>query len=452
MTQLLLSFCYSKPVGHALALFDCESEAFEWIDLSEVPLPVYGATGLCRVGGTYYAALQVRAPGTLGTLLAQFDDTGRLLRTASLAQVHDAHSLLWWHGELLLVSSGTNQVFAIDWAPGSTPRMRVFFEREPGADTLHMNSLQAFDGHVYLSMFGSKPSASWREASDGQVLDLSAGGKVVLRGLQHPHSLFVDGGGLFCMNSRTSAVVHVAGTAPGHDTPLSGYVRGALSHGSQLFVGTSMQRKQSKSRGVSEASDKVSTGTGCGLHVLDSVRGVARWHDLSPFGAELYDVLAWHGRPVTGTRADAMVRRLHAVNSEFAELIGATYRMRQQHGLVAQMLRQFLDAGFDLSPAQALLEQLSSDAFALPEWCYLRARQLLASRADPAAAVPLLQRALDGGYDAFAVLHQLIRAHALLDDPTAAAACAQRALASAPRDGAAAALAELARLAQVAHA
>jgi hypothetical protein len=452
MTKLLLSFCYSKPVGHALALFDCETEAFEWIDVSGVPLPVYGATGLCRVGDTYYAALQVRAPGTLGTVLAQFADDGRLLRSAPLARVHDAHSLLWWDGELLLVSSGTNQVFAIDWTPNDVPRTRVFFEREQGADTLHMNSLQAFEGRVYLSMFGCKPSTSWRDAIDGQVLDLTAGGTVVRRGLQHPHSLFVEDGGLFCVNSRAAALVHIAGAPPARETPLSGYVRGALADGGQLFVGTSMRRKQSKSRGVPETSTELSseaTGSGCGLHVFGCAQRVARWHDLSPFGAELYDLLAWHGRPVTGARTDAMVRRLLAVNSEFSELINATYRMRHQHALVAQMLRQLLDAGFDLRPAQALLEQLSGDTFALPEWCYLLARQLLASHADPRAVLPLLQRALDGGYNAFDVLHQLSRAYVLSGDPAAAASSAQRALKSAPHGTAPDVLTELTQLAEM---
>ncbi|MGQ7932868.1 DUF4915 domain-containing protein [Paraburkholderia sp. D1E] len=450
MTPLLLSFCYAKPVGHALALFDCDTNAFEWIDLSDVPLPVYGATGVCRVGDVYYAALQVRAPGTLGTLLAQFDGAGRLQRTAALAQVQDAHSLLWWNGELLLVSSGTNQVFAIDWAPDSEPRTRVFFERDPGADTLHMNSLQAFDGRVYLSMFGCKPSASGQEAADGQVLDLNAGGAVVRRGLQHPHSLFVDGMSLCCVNSRTSTLIHVAGPTPPREISLHGYVRGARVEGERLFVGTSMLRTGSKSRGTTEVVDNASAvrnGGGCGLQEVEMASGVQRWHDLSAFGAELYDVLPWAGRAVEGTRGEAMVRRLHAVNSEFNSVMNALYRLRQQYASIERMLHETIDTGQDIGPAQRLLERLYADQPDLPEWNLLKGRLLLASGAEPLAALSYFSKAIEANYRCFDAHCQMSRAYALADDAFSAAQHAQSALKLAPATTGAHVLAQLARAA-----
>jgi len=452
MTQLLLSFCYAKPSGHVLARMDVDADTFEWIDLGDVAAQVVGATGLCRVDASYYAALQIRVPGTVGTLLAEIDLAARVRRVARLAPVLDAHSLLAWGDELLVVSSGTNQVFAVHWPRDGALRTRVFFELEPGADTLHMNSLQTFGGRVYLSMFGCKPGASWRDACDGQILDLTDDGRLVRRGLRHPHSLFVDRGTLLCVTSRDGSLVHVAGALRGADRPLDGYVRGALAHDGRLFVGTSMARTQSKSRGVAlPAAPGASSqaGTGCGMHVIEAAGRPSRWIDLSAFGAELYDVLPWYGDAVSGTRADAMVSRLRAVNAEFGALIGTVYRMRTHHGAVAGMLRAMLDAGGDLDFARATLERLANDAPALPEWSYLYGRLLLAGENDAnrRAALPFLMSALEGGYDGFDVLSRLAQIYDALGDRLNAAAHAHRALAAAPAQAGAHALDALRSLA-----
>lgn len=448
MTPLLLSFCYAKPSGYVLARMDPKSRAFAWVDMSDVPWPVVGATGLCRSGGRCYAALQIRVPGTVGTVLAELDAAARVRRFARLPEVFDAHSLIAWQDELLIVSSGTNQVFAVEWPDDGVPRVRCFFEREPGADTLHMNALQVFNGSVYLSMFGCKPGASWRDACDGQVLDLGAGGAIVRRGLRHPHSLFVDRGTLLCLSSRDGSLIHIAGAPRGADKPLDGYVRGALAAGGRLYVGCSMARTHSKSRGVREAHASASPGSGCGLHVIDMGTGAAQWHDLSAFGAELYDVLEWTGAPLQGAPIDAMKQRLQAVNAQFGELIGAMYRMRTQHGLVAGMLRGLLDGGTDLRAAGAVLEQLANDPPALPEWSYLHARLLLAGEGDPRAALPYLMSALDGGYDSFDVLRHLARVYDAVQAHPDAARHARKALAIAPGAAPHEAIDELRRIAE----
>jgi hypothetical protein len=175
-------------------------------------------------------------------------------------------------------------------------------------------------------------------------------------------------------------------------------------------------------------------GAGCGLYVIEAGGRQARWIDLSPFGAELYDIAVWNGDVVRGARSDAMVSRLRAVNAEFGELIGAVYRMRTHHGAVAAMLREMLDAGHDLALARTTLERLANDAPALPEWSYLHARLMLAGGGDAnrRAALPYLMSALAGGYDGFDVLCRLAQIYAALDDHLNAAEHARRALACAP--------------------
>jgi hypothetical protein len=390
MSQLLVSFCYTRPLGHAIARIDTCSDAFEWIDLSSVPAPVYGATGLARVGARYYAALQVKFGEAFGTQLIELDEHARVLRTAPLTHIRDAHSMIAWNGELLVVGTGTNQVFALAWPDGEAPASRVFYEQEPGADTLHMNSLQAFDGRVYLSMFGKRSGDEWYRADDGQVLDLNAGGAIVARGLRHPHALFVVDDTLMCLESRGGAAIPVSGRPLAPFARLPGYLRGACVADGALFIGASMARGHSKSRGVANAraalapqpdapnetrhAPPLTTAAiahdGCGLHVIDmpddarsavashdapAPGDTRRWIDLSPFGPELYDVLAWHGAPVRGSRADAMEQRLRAVNNEFTDLAGVWGRLLLQRLKMREIVREIDAARCDLPAVQRIV-------------------------------------------------------------------------------------------------
>ena len=394
MSELLVSFCYTRPLGYAIARIGAGGDTFEWVDLSSVPVPVYGATGLVRAGDRYYGVLQVRFGETFGTQLVEFDGHARVLRSAPLPGILDAHSLVACNDRLLVVSTGTNQVFELAWPDGAAaPVSRVFYEQDPGADTLHMNSLQTFDGRVYLSMFGARQGDAWHQANDGQVLDLDAGGAVVARGLRHPHALFIAGDTLMCVESRGGSLVHVAGpqrAAPAH---LPGYLRGACTSGGTLYIGASMTRRRSKSLGSAYAraplpqtadvrregaaiSSAAIAGDGCGLHVIADPTGdpdalaaagpatrgatTSRWIDLSPFGPELYDVIAWHGAPVTGSRTFAMEQRLRAVNGEFTDLAGVWSRLLQQRAQMRDLVRE-LDAARRDEPSARRLAALARE-------------------------------------------------------------------------------------------
>ncbi|RDU96742.1 DUF4915 domain-containing protein [Trinickia dinghuensis] len=388
MPRLLVSFCYTRPLGHAIARLDTENGAFEWVDVSSVPAPVYGAAGLVRVDMRYYAALQVKFGEALGTYLVELDEQARVTRAAPLPHIYDAHSMIAHGDELLLVGSGTNQVFALSWPDGGPPASRVYYEQAPGIDTLHMNSLQVFDGRVYLSMFGPRPDAEWHHADEGQILDLNAGGAVVARGLRHPHSLTVVGDTLMCLDSRSGTMIHVAGDPRSSFARLPGYLRGACAVDGRLYVGASVTRKRSKSRGTANAPpvsvpspdapamQRVAAPTapgmlasdGCGLHVIDAAAtastGVSMkhavlddacdWIDLSPFAPELYDVIPWYGAPVHGSRPAAMEQRLRAVNDEFTDLVGAWRRMLLQRLHMRELVREIDAARSDLPAVQRI--------------------------------------------------------------------------------------------------
>jgi hypothetical protein len=395
VAQLLLSFCFTSPAGYVLGRLELETQHFEWVDLSAIgDAAVYGATGICRAARGFYVLLQIEH----GSILVELDAAYRLRRAARLPGVIDPHSMVSWQDRLLAVSTGTNQVFAIDWPLDRDPVVTVFFEQEPGADTLHMNSLQVFEDQVYLSMFGHKEAlgASWRTATNGKVLNLTDGGTLVVDGLHHPHGLCVDRGELLCLVSMRGEVVRVKGGYGDERIALGGYVRGAASDADHLYVGVSIPRARSKSRGTQEAADPAIAriGEGCGLHVFDKRTRQVEWLDLSPFGSELYDVAVLDdAEPVRRTRMQAMQQRLQAVNAESNALFHLWGQLRSEHTQLVEMIEQAIDVERNYALAKRVLEQLLVDTPDCLEWHYQYGRCLRASGAQRHVYEPYLDTA-----------------------------------------------------------
>ncbi|WP_206956678.1 tetratricopeptide repeat protein [Trinickia acidisoli] len=357
MSQLLISFCFTSPPGHALAKLDVDSERLEWIDLAHPDFLIDGAMGISRYRDGYVVVFHATRDARPVNCIGEFDGMLSLKRLAPLPSVHDGHSVIEHDGALLVVSSGTNQVIRVDWPDGAAPRERVFFEIDPGDDTLHMNSLQTFDGKLFLSMFGNRGSSSWRDAANGRVVRLDDG-VTVAEGLHHPHGLFVDDGSLLCLASATGDIRRVGGAARGASAKLEGYLRGIASDARFVYVGTSRLRNRSKSTGKKQGVPLVETGVGCGLHLVDKAAGTSRWLDLSPFASEIYDVFPLpEGTPIEGTREAAMLSRLRALNAHTPILmVQATQAEQYFHefnGVIGELI-----AERDFDTAATLLERL----------------------------------------------------------------------------------------------
>jgi len=335
VTQLLISFCFTSPPGYALAKFDTDSEALEWVKLDQPGLPVYGGMGICPRGDGYIVIFHAVREMHSISCIGELDHDLRLCRMAELKLVSDGHSVIEHDGALLVVSSGTNQVIRVDWPAGGEPEERVYFELEPGFDTLHMNSLRQHQGKLYLSMFGPRTNGSWRNATQGQVICLDDRAASA-QGIHHPHGLFAIGDELLCVGSMSGSVRHVAGPARAAFPKLDGYLRGVACDAHNMYVGTSRIRDRSKSSGDKVSpSSAMPRGIGCGLHILERETLQPRWLDLSPFAAEIYDIhVLPPGTQVKGTRRDAMASRLHALNGFTPRLL----ELAQQGGRHAKEL------------------------------------------------------------------------------------------------------------------
>jgi len=168
--------------------------------------------------------------------------------------VDDIHDVLWYGGDLYVVSTSRNEI--LRFAADGRLQERLQFPGE--GDAWHLNCLSRWNGSLVASAFGEFSShrgyvGQTREA--GFVFDVRSGEKLWC-GLSQPHSPLQDGETLYVCDSENRRVLWRRGHEEGM-LEFDSYTRGLAIHGAYLFVGLSQSR------------NAVSTGQGGKVAVID---------------------------------------------------------------------------------------------------------------------------------------------------------------------------------------
>ena len=294
---VLVSLCNGGvPV---LGLVDPDTLAFERIDLLG-HLPALGVTGLAAQGDRVYAVLHnLRDPLTwLGTsqgaLMVLDRATLRLISQYPM-RGHDVHSVAVLDDTVYAVSTGTDEVIALDMDGDEVRSERVFWRPDNGLDRNdhhHLNAIAVHEGDLLVCGFGRKADGDrWSAARDGFIYNITREREVV-RGIYQPHSVISMGGGLgYCESPLLAARLPDGRSA----IDLPGYCRGLCAIGDKLYIATSQGRRRSKSTG--EINNPSATGIPSGSTGVFRLNSqdltVEAGIDLGLNAPEIYDLMAW---------------------------------------------------------------------------------------------------------------------------------------------------------------
>jgi hypothetical protein len=232
---LAVSGLGDKDSGGGLFLFDGEVERIDWLS----------TTGLHAADGLFFRLLW-------GPDLLVYDERG-VVRYLRLDELVDPHDLALDGGEIVVVSTGRNEIlrYALSgelverWTPGGD------------GDAWHLNSLLRADGKLFCSGFGKfAVDRAWAEpgARDGAGVVVEVGsGETVLSGLTAPHNpCKLDDAWLVC-NSGTQDVLELdtEGTMQ-RRAGLGGWTRGLALVGESLVVGVSAHRQSKATSATAE--------------------------------------------------------------------------------------------------------------------------------------------------------------------------------------------------------
>jgi hypothetical protein len=301
---LLVSFCNLQSVtSPALCVYDPGSDELLGIRLPDRMPKWLGIAGLACCDRYVYAATQamITAGGTEGggsSLLIFEKRTFRMLAVYDFKAVRDVHSMCWHQERLLVVSTGTDEVIELRLHGTDVVAEAVYWRPDadqPRCDTHHLNGIACSPDGVFICGFGRRNGSSWSSATSGFIINATEQ-RIVLTGLEQPHSVTVANSTLVFCESRQMAV-RVAAT-DGQRRVLPGYTRGLCYSGSLLFAATSVGRATLRSTGdiVENPADLGEKAGRCTISCLDpETLSIVRTTECAAIGEEIYDLLAIDG-------------------------------------------------------------------------------------------------------------------------------------------------------------
>ena len=263
---------------------------------------VSGIAGLVCCDRHVYAATQASAGGAedggRSSLLIFEKSTFRLRTVYDFKAARDVHSMCWRNERLLVVSAGTDEVIEVRLhgtdVVAETEYWRPVAD-QPRCDTHHLNGIACSPEGVFVSGFGRRNGSSWSSATSGFIINATER-RIVLNGLEQPHSVAMANSSLVFCESRQMAV-RVAESG-GQRRVLPGYTRGLCASGSFLFAATSVGRGTSRSTGeiVENPADLGGAIGRCTISCLDlETLSIVRTTECAAKGEEIYDLLAIDG-------------------------------------------------------------------------------------------------------------------------------------------------------------
>jgi hypothetical protein len=356
-SHLLISFCGGvTPRAARLGLIDLHSGEFRIVRLPDYIPEGEGFTGLTSDDYFIYAMLPCYAAIRGGSarrrseLLVLDRRDLSVVFFGKLSSVVEAHAVLPTDGSLLIVSSGTDQVFEVKFHNRQPAAEHCIWQADQESvrvDRHHLSGIGRWNGDLLVCGFGLRHQDEldplWNSARRGFLRNLTTGEDLEDQ-LHHPHTVLSAGNDLILCESLSEVVRAVNDERV---CKLEGYPRGLCAVGNHVYAATSIRRRASRSTGQIVPLEAAGNPLGlCAVYQLDRTTFETQqvW-DLSLYGDEIFDLV-----PIVAEES-------WPVLSDVQQREAAIVHLNQRLGFELRLTRHAQSAAADLAVVESELRQ-----------------------------------------------------------------------------------------------
>jgi hypothetical protein len=338
----MISFCNIFPSGLALGIFDFDTAAFRWVDLSSVDTKekIQGVTGLCFYKNRSTRYCFTTQYENCRSSLVMLDRDFNLDKIHRLSETREAHSLVPFEDGLLIANTGGNGINRIQLGGDDANFLcesKYWQYSDEQTDKVHVNSVVVFNNEVYVSLWGTKPEKGWEYGRSGKIINISKN-RLVCNSLFQPQSLLAIDGMLYWIESGTGRVFRYSETE-GREvvTELSGYVRGITYDDKYLYITSSAVRQQYRRSGTLNVAPSNPDDMHSWVYkITREDLKVQKRRKLTFYGAEIFDLVLLDDK----TQLDAyraidpispFIKRLWRYDQEYLDLKKSNNALAFQH-------------------------------------------------------------------------------------------------------------------------
>jgi Domain of unknown function (DUF4915) len=345
MTKLMISFCNIFPSGLALGIFDFDTSAFRWVDLSSIDVEekIQGVTGLCFYKNRSTRYCFTTQYENCRSSLVMLDKDFNLDKIYRLSETRDAHSIVPFEDGLLITDTGGNRINRIQLGGDANFLCESEYWQYSDEQTglVHVNSVAVFNNEVYVSLWGTEPEKGWTYARSGKIINISKN-RLVCNSLFQPHSLLAIDGMLYWVESGTGKVFRYSETE-GREVvmQLSGYVRGITYDDKYLYIASSAVRQEYRSTGTLNVGPSNPDDMHSWIYKISREDlKVQKRQELTFYGAEIFDLVLLDDKVQLDayTAIDPIppfLRRLWRYDQEYLNLKESNIALASQHDKIS---------------------------------------------------------------------------------------------------------------------
>ena len=333
-SRCLITLARAKvPGGPAVAAWNPPSQSIQIVRLPRRDLVMSAVMGAAANDSFVFLAVQIADGlrpyfygGSFFLLVLNRADLS-FATLHPLENLRDVHSICLHQHRLYLVSTGTDEVIALELDGANIVGQTVAWRPIPEApreDLHHLNTLVSWNGSLIVSGFGEKSGPLWSSATNGFLHDITTGQRL-LSGIAQPHSMLPMGGDLLICESLVQSVRTLYS---GRRVRLDGYTRGLGIAAGRIAVGVSRGRRRSRSTDqLNNWGSPGGSGGQCGIYWLTQEGlDVEGFTDLGFCSDEIYEIL-----PMDGFGVWTFTPELEWRDGAIAGFDLATERLRLQY-------------------------------------------------------------------------------------------------------------------------